>query len=1058
MLGYKDETDFPNVFGSWKNKIHPDDRERVFNVTAAHVSDITGRTPLDYEYRLMVKSGEYRWFHSFGNTLRNSEGIPLRVTGAIQDITEDKTVKDAYIKQNLKLNLMLGGMNVAIWDKYFTDPNDPLDENSVFNWSDDYRHMFGYTGENDFPNILRSVMEGLHPDDREKTLAGFTAHVRDKTGNTPFDAEYRFRLKSGEYKWFRSFGATLRNDDGTPFLVSGATEDINERKAFEEESERRTRMVYSLNKTLEAFMLSNDEALDDIISNGIRPIVDEIGADRVCVYRHRDIGSHLELTYIWDRDVGGTVPLPTDNSLALLSDTRCMKDWLNDLQSGRSVNLLTSAVSGEAAEYLSALDISIIFMAPIFAHGKYWGAVTLQSSTYDMLFKSDTMEKEILEVTAGLLAKTIMRAEAEQAVFEAEEHARLMLDSGPLGCLLWDRNCNILDCNEAAIKLYGYNSKEEYMEKWVHECSPEYQPDGRLSGEAAFSFVQKAFAEGLCVFEWMQQMPGGEPLPAEVTLVRVKYKDDCIVVGYTRDLRKQKKVEHQLVEADERMRLMMDSNPLICNLWNRDGRIFDCNEAAHKLFDMDKQEYMDRFFELTLEFRPDGERTADYARKMREIAFDKGQCVFESTLRKLDGTLIPMEVSMTCVMYKNECVLVGYGRDLREHNRMLQAAQEANKAKSEFLSRMSHEMRTPMNAIIGMTAIGKKAADTERKNHALNKIGDASNHLLGVINDVLDMSKIEAGKLELAPVEFHFEYMLQKVIAIVGFRADEKQQRLSVKVDKNIPRVVEGDDLRLSQAITNILSNAVKFTPEGGEVRLEASLIREADDECELRIEVADSGIGISPEQQAVLFESFVQAESGTSRQYGGTGLGLAITKRIVELMGGRIWIESDLGKGAKFLFTVKVKRPAAPTVNIGDDHSALVAGEFNGKTMLLAEDIEINREIIMSLLDDTGLVIECAENGKEALDMITANPDKYDVVFMDMQMPEMDGLEATRRIRALPGHRRKNLPIIAMTANVFKDDIAACRAAGMDSHVGKPLDIDNVIETLRRYLNEKAT
>jgi CheY-like chemotaxis protein len=292
-------------------------------------------------------------------------------------------------------------------------------------------------------------------------------------------------------------------------------------------------------------------------------------------------------------------------------------------------------------------------------------------------------------------------------------------------------------------------------------------------------------------------------------------------------------------------------------------------------------------------------------------------------------------------------------------------------------------------------------------------------------------------------------------VAVVGFRVDEKRQRLTLNVDKNIPCVIEGDDQRLTQVITNLLANAVKFTPDEGEILLDASLLMEADDECELRIEVADSGIGISLEQQNNLFNAFTQAESGTSRQYGGTGLGLAISKRIIELMDGRIWIESELGKGAKFIFTVMVKRGENENLgsDISDVNSASIYGEFKGKRMLLAEDIEINREILMTLLEDTLIEIECAENGAEALRMIEADPDRYDVVFMDIQMPEMDGLEATRRIRALPGHQRDKLPIIAMTANVFKDDIEACFAAGMDSHIGKPLDIDKVVDTLRKYL-----
>jgi len=374
---------------------------------------------------------------------------------------------------------------------------------------------------------------------------------------------------------------------------------------------------------------------------------------------------------------------------------------------------------------------------------------------------------------------------------------------------------------------------------------------------------------------------------------------------------------------------------------------------------------------------------------------------------------------------------------------------------------MSHEMRTPMNAIIGMTAIGKKAENSEEKNYALYKIGDASSHLLGIINDVLDMAKIEANKLELSPVEYNFGKMLEKVVMLVNFRVDEKLQTLTVNVDSNIPRLIVGDDQRLAQIITNLLSNAVKFTPKGGIIHLEASLNGEAADGCELRIEVSDNGIGIAPEKQGKLFDAFEQAESGTSREFGGTGLGLAISKRIVELMDGKIWVESELKKGTKFIFTAKVlrsKKSEERENEYRDESDAGIdgevkTGEFTGKRLLLAEDIEVNREILISLLGDTGLCIDCAKNGKEALDMIEAAPDKYDVVFMDVQMPTMDGFEATRFIRALPALKDSKLPIIAMTANVFKEDIEECLAAGMDDHLGKPIDMGMVIEKLRKFL-----
>ena len=386
-------------------------------------------------------------------------------------------------------------------------------------------------------------------------------------------------------------------------------------------------------------------------------------------------------------------------------------------------------------------------------------------------------------------------------------------------------------------------------------------------------------------------------------------------------------------------------------------------------------------------------------------------------------------------------------------------SEEESRAKSSFLAMMSHEMRTPMNAITGMTNIAKSARDIEKKDYALGKIEDAANHLLGVINDILDMSKIEADKLELNPRAFDFEKLLKKVADIMNFRAVEKHQEFEVNIDEKIPKKLICDDQRLAQILTNLLSNAVKFTPEYGAITVSSKLLRDNGDVCIIQFDVSDTGVGISGEQQTRIFKPFEQAENTTTRKYGGTGLGLALTKRIVELMGGDISVSSELGKGSTFTFTAVFEKLGVGAEKILSDESQADESEnadFSAYRVLLADDVEINREIVSALLEPTGLNIECAENGVQAFKMFEAAPDKYDMIFMDVQMPEMDGYEATRKIRALNIEKAKTVPIIAMTANVFKEDVDNCLKAGMNGHIGKPIDQKTVFEKIIFYMKRQ--
>ena len=404
-------------------------------------------------------------------------------------------------------------------------------------------------------------------------------------------------------------------------------------------------------------------------------------------------------------------------------------------------------------------------------------------------------------------------------------------------------------------------------------------------------------------------------------------------------------------------------------------------------------------------------------------------------------------------------------KSIKTISELAEKAKVASLSKSNFLATMSHEIRTPMNAIIGMTSIAESTDSVERKDYAVGRIKEASVHLLGVINDILDISKIEASKLELSPSTFIFEKMFQKVANIIQFRVAEKHQKFTVTIDKNIPRLLICDDQRLTQVIANLLSNAVKFTPEYGEIILEAGLIKEECGVCEILVKVSDTGVGISEEQYDRLFAPFEQAENSTTRKFGGTGLGLAIAKRIVTLMGGNIWVTSELGKGSIFSFNIRAEKPELenddgllPGSLFEDEEKKeklLKTAHYKGFRILLAEDVEINREIVMSLLEPTGIAFDCAVNGAEAVRMFSEAPEKYDIIFMDIQMPEMDGYEATRRIRALDTLRAKEIPVVAMTANVFKEDIDRCLEAGMNTHIGKPLNDEEIFVVLSRYLDK---
>jgi len=674
----------------------------------------------------------------------------------------------------------------------------------------------------------------------------------------------------------------------------------------------------------------------------------------------------------------------------------------------------------------------------------------------------DRLEELVHERTRELEAAVAARV-------ESENFAQTMTDHQPTLLAYVDRDRKVQFANRAWLNWFG-KTREEIIGRDGRDSvgAMMLQPDEHvvakvLRGEAQGTAAEMRGAGDRIGNFWIYRLP--DIVDGDI---RGYFFIATDVTEMRRSERRLQELNAKLIQAESFTRGIADNLPVRVAYWDADERCRFANKVYCEWIGKSLDQVLGKTKAEIFDHEQRPERLA-HAKQALAGATQK----FESEEVGADGRFGVWEVQYIPDVQRGE--VRGFfmlasditaskraQADLQTLNLELvsarDVAEDAAQAKSAFLANMSHEIRTPMNVIIGLTHLMQRDAHDPATSDRLGKVGDAAMHLLDIINDILDLSKIEAGKLVLAPVDFSVDALLARATALISDSA--RRKGLALTVDRgNLPQALRGDALRLSQVLVNLLSNAVKFTTRGSVV-LRCNVVAEAGGEWTIRFSVRDTGVGISPDAQARLFTPFEQADGSTTRRFGGTGLGLSIARELAQLMGGQVGVESEPGRGSEFWFTAKLQSASAPAGGVPEPLGAVLAGRdiervlkarHAGARVLIADDNRINQELATELLRLVDLQVEVADNGRVAVDM--ARRGAFDLILMDMQMPEMDGLEATRRIRAEP--RLDDTPIVAMTASAFGADRDACLAAGMNDHIGKPVNPAALYDKMLRWLDE---
>ena len=661
------------------------------------------------------------------------------------------------------------------------------------------------------------------------------------------------------------------------------------------------------------------------------------------------------------------------------------------------------------------------------------------------------------------------RKRAENAVFQLQERLATAFRATPVAaCITRLRDGKLVDVNERMLQEYQWK-RDELLGKTTLEAGL-WKDD-----EARAEMVAQLRRNGrIANFESTGIGRDGRQRLVSFSAETVEMDGEPHLIVYIVDISERRAAEQMLREREEIFRsIVTQGQDAICLIDPASLQFVEINDAAINSLGYRREEFVGMSLAQIQWSLSEVE-----LRQLLERIIREGSAVFENSHRRKDGSKQIARIAGSTLTIGGRQMVSAIWQDITEQKKAAvelenyrlhledlvgerttqlaaakEAAEQASLAKSAFLANMSHEIRTPMNAIIGLTHLAERNTQEPKQLDRLHKVSDAAHHLLAIINQILDISKIEAGKLTLEPADFSLSRLLDNTSEMVIDHLHSRGLTFSTDIDPALPPVLHGDALRIGQILLNYLSNAVKFT-ERGSISVKISLLSATADGLLVHFAVADTGIGIPAEQQARLFEAFEQADTSTTRRFGGTGLGLAIARRLALLMGGASGVESTTGAGSTFWFTAHLQQGssnvlAVPLKLAPDEAEKLLNSRDRQTRILLVEDNPINQEVALELLRGVGLQADLAVNGQKAVEMVAAQT--YDLILMDMQMPVMDGLTATRAIRQ--SEQGRTLPILAMTANAFGEDRQRCLDAGMNDHVAKPVDPSNLFAMLIKWL-----